>query len=163
MPDANGLSAAPSPSPAPTRAETVIVALGSNLGDRAAHLSAARDALAALPGTHVIALSDVEETAPLGPPGQGAYLNQMAALLTTLRPLDLLDHLLAIERARGRVRSIRWGARTLDLDVVRFGDQQISTPRLVVPHPELAHRAFWQRGLAQLAARLPQPAAASHP
>lgn len=163
MPDSDGFSARSSASLPPAPAETVIIALGSNLGDRGAHLSAAREALAAIPGTRVLAVSDVEETAPIGPPGQGPYLNQMAALVTTLEPLELLDRLLEIERSRGRVRSVRWGARTLDLDIVRFGDRRISTPRLVVPHPELGHRDFWQRELAQLADRLPRSVAAGHP
>jgi 2-amino-4-hydroxy-6-hydroxymethyldihydropteridine diphosphokinase len=131
-----------------------MVALGSNLGDRAAHLTAARLALAALPATRVLAASDVEETLPIGPAGQGPYLNQMVALRTRLDPLELLDRLLDIENARGRVRAERWGPRTLDLDIVRYGERRIAEPRLVVPHPELAHREFWQRELRQLAERL---------
>ena len=126
------------------------VALGSNLGDRAAHLAAARAAIAALPGTRVCAASDVEETAPIGPP-QGAYLNQMLEIETTLAPEVLLDALLEIERRHGRTRDGgRWAARTLDLDVVLYGDAHVDTPRLVVPHRELPNRDFWQRELAQL-------------
>ena len=127
------------------------VALGSNLGDRAAHLAAARAAIATLPGTRVIAASDVAETAPIGPAGQGDYLNQMVEIETTLPPHALLDALLDIERARGRVRDgTRWTARTLDLDIVLYGDERVKAPRLVVPHPELPNRAFWQEELAQL-------------
>jgi 2-amino-4-hydroxy-6-hydroxymethyldihydropteridine diphosphokinase len=140
--------------------DTIFVALGSNLGDRAAHLAAARAALAELPGTTVLAASDVEETAPLGPAGQGPYLNQMVAMQTSIEPLTLLDHLHDIERARGRERRVRWGARTLDLDIVCFGDRRIAEPRLAVPHPELANRAFWRREMAQAAARIAQPPAA---
>lgn len=151
-----------SPSP-PASAETVFVALGSNLGDRAAYLAAARDALARLPGTRIVALSDVDETAPLGPPGQGAYLNQMVAVDTTLDPDALLSHLHRIEQAQGRVRGERWGPRTLDLDIVRFGDRRVASADLIVPHPELPHRDFWQRELAQIADRLSRPVSEGSP
>lgn len=134
--------------------EMVLVALGSNLGDRAAHLSAARTALALLPGSHLLATSDVEETAAIGPAGQGPYLNQIVALRTTLEPLELLEHLRTIERARGRVRRERWGARTLDLDIVTFGDRHILDPELRVPHPELGNREFWLREIEQVERRL---------
>lgn len=147
-------------SPAPTAlpntaaevAEVVDVALGSNLGDRAAHLAAARTAIAALPGTRVVATSRVEETAPVGPVAQGAYLNQMLRLATTLDPHALLDALLAIEGAAGRLRdpALRWGPRTLDCDIVRFGARVVASSRLTLPHPELARRDWWQRELAEL-------------
>jgi 2-amino-4-hydroxy-6-hydroxymethyldihydropteridine diphosphokinase len=132
--------------------ETVYLALGSNLGDRAAHLAHARERLAAVPGVRLVAASPVEETAPLGPVPQGAYLNQMLALRTTLAPEALLDACLAIEAERGRDRASapRWGARTLDLDVVLFGARRVESPRLRVPHRELPDRDFWHRGLAAL-------------
>jgi 2-amino-4-hydroxy-6-hydroxymethyldihydropteridine diphosphokinase len=139
--------------PEPT-SDIAFIALGSNVGDRSAHLANARAALASLPQSRVLAESDVEETAPIGPAGQGPYLNQMLALETLLAPLALLDQLQAIERAEGRVRHEHWGPRTLDLDVVRFARQQVADPRLTVPHPELPRRDFWQRELAQLDARL---------
>jgi len=126
------------------------VALGSNMGDREAHLAQARARLAALPRTRWLKSSRVEETAPLGPVPQGPYLNQMALLETELEPAELLAHLQAIERERGRVRGARWGPRTLDLDIVKFGDRAVRDPALTIPHPELAHRAFWQRELAEL-------------
>lgn len=130
----------------------VYVALGSNVGDRAAHLALARARLAALPRTRLVAVSAVEETAPLGPVPQEPYLNQMALLETALQPHDLLHRLLAIEAAAGRVRdaATRWGPRTLDLDIVRFGDRELATAELTVPHPELAHRDFWRREIAEL-------------
>ena len=131
-------------------AEIVYLALGSNLGDRAAYLTKARAAIAALPSTRIIAESDVEETAPIGPKKQGRYLNQMLAVETSLEPEDLLDAVNEIERANGRTRTKRWSARTLDIDIVRFGNRRISTPELTVPHPELERRDFWQRGLAQV-------------
>jgi 2-amino-4-hydroxy-6-hydroxymethyldihydropteridine diphosphokinase len=129
--------------------ETAYVALGSNLGDRAGYLGEARRALAALPKSRIIGESEIEETAPIGPP-QGPYLNQMVALETELTPHELLSALHAIEQAAGRVRRERWGPRTLDLDIVRFGDRTIRDADLVVPHPELPHRDFWQRELSQL-------------
>ena len=130
--------------------EIVYVALGSNLGDRAGYLAAGRSALTALPDTQLVAASEIEETAPIGPSGQPWYLNQMVALRTTLEPAVLLGRLHEIERANGRVRDVRWGPRTLDLDIVRFGDRHVDQPGLVVPHPELPHRAFWQREAEQI-------------
>ena len=135
--------------------ERVFVALGSNVGDRAAHLAFARDRLAALPGTRVVAVSQVEETAPLGPIPQGPYLNQMALLETALGPRDVMIGLLEIERERGRDRDVRWGPRTLDLDIVRYGDWVVSEPGLTIPHPELPNRDFWLRELAELEALSP--------
>ena len=133
-------------------AEPAYVALGSNLGDRAAHLAAARAALARLPGTRLVAASGVEETAPLGGKAQPAYLNQMVLLETRLDPRALLEACQAIEHAEGRIRGERWGSRTLDLDIVRFGDRRVAEPDLIIPHPELDHRDFWQRELAELQA-----------
>lgn len=127
------------------------VALGSNLGDRDAHLAAARAALAALPGTRLAAVSTVEETTPLGDRPQPPYLNQMARVETTLAPHVLLDALLAIEAANGRVRTGHWDSRTLDLDIVRYGDLVLADDRLTLPHPGLADRDFWRRELAELA------------
>jgi 2-amino-4-hydroxy-6-hydroxymethyldihydropteridine diphosphokinase len=126
------------------------VALGSNMGDREAHLAHARARLAALPRTRWVRASRVEETAPIGPVPQGPFLNQMVLLETELEPAELLAHLHAIERERGRVRAARWGPRTLDLDLVKFGDRVVRDPALTLPHPELPNRDFWQRGLAEL-------------
>jgi len=130
--------------------ERVAIALGSNVGDRAAHLAAARAAVAVLPDTRVVAASAVEETAPIGPVAQEPYLNQMLLVETTLEPATLLGALLAIERAEGRVRRERWGPRTLDCDIVLYGARALHTPALTVPHPELPNRPFWQRELAEL-------------
>ncbi|HUQ15165.1 MAG TPA: 2-amino-4-hydroxy-6-hydroxymethyldihydropteridine diphosphokinase [Gemmatimonadales bacterium] len=132
--------------------ERAYVALGSNLGDRAGHLAAARAALAALPRTRLVAESRVEETAPLGGMEQLAYLNQMVLLETGLAPRALLAACQAIERSGGRVRGERWGARTLDLDIVRYGHRRIADPDLIIPHPELSNRDFWIRELAELEA-----------
>lgn len=135
------------------------MALGSNVGDRAAHLAFARERLAALPRTRIVAVSRVEETAALGPIPQGPYLNQMALLETELAPPELLQHLLDIEvqAGRRRARGPRWGPRTLDLDIVRFGDRDVREPDLVIPHPELPNRDFWLREIAELDAGTDAP------
>lgn len=130
--------------------EPAFVALGSNLGAREAHLAAARTALAALPETSLLAVSAIEETAPLGGADQPRYLNQMVLLDTGLSPRELLTACQAIERAAGRERRERWASRTLDLDIVLFGTRTISDPDLTIPHPGLAHRDFWRRELAEL-------------
>jgi 2-amino-4-hydroxy-6-hydroxymethyldihydropteridine diphosphokinase len=135
-----------------SRPETVYVALGSNLGDREAHLRAARAALAALPDTRILAASRVEETQPLGGKQQPPYLNQMVLLETRLEPRALLRSLQEIERNEGRVRSEHWGSRTLDLDIVRFGNRRVAEPDLIIPHPELSNRDFWRRELAEIEA-----------
>ena len=126
------------------------MALGSNLGDRAAHLAHARTRLNELPGTRVVAASRVEETAPLGPVVQGPYLNQMVLIETTLDPDELLVQCRAIEAERGRERRERWGPRTLDLDIVRYGTRTVQEANLIIPHPELPNRDFWRREIAEL-------------
>ena len=98
----------------------------------------------------MVAASPVEETAPLGPVPQDAYLNQMLLVETVLTPLALLEALLAIERGEGRVRGPRWGPRTLDCDIVLVAGARIREPALDVPHPELPRRDFWRRELAAL-------------
>jgi 2-amino-4-hydroxy-6-hydroxymethyldihydropteridine diphosphokinase len=134
------------------------VALGSNLGDRAAHLAFAVAALRASEGVEVVALSSLWETAPVGPPGQGPYLNAAAALRTALDPRPLLERLLAIERARGRRRSgARDEARSLDLDLLAYDSLRIEEPGLVVPHPRLAERAFVLEPLCEIAPDLVLP------
>jgi len=130
--------------------ERAFVALGSNVGDREGHLRTALAALGNLPGTDLIAASAIEETTPLGGMSQPPYLNQMAVLETTLPPRALLDALHDIEHQAGRVRTSRWEARTLDLDIVRYGDQRIDEPDLIIPHPGLPNRDFWLRELAEL-------------
>jgi 2-amino-4-hydroxy-6-hydroxymethyldihydropteridine diphosphokinase len=133
------------------------LALGSNLGDREAIL---RDAVAALDG--VVAVSPVYETAPVGgPAGQGPYLNAVVELDTRRSPRDLLGVCRRLEAAAGRVRGERWGARTLDVDVLLVGDLVVDEPDLVVPHPRLWERRFVVAPLADLAPDL-APAAAVH-
>ena len=126
------------------------MALGSNVGDRDAHLAHARARLNEVPGTRVLAASRVEETAPIGPVAQPPYLNQMVLLETSLAPAELLRLCRAIEAERGRERRERWGPRTLDLDIVRYGARNVREPNLTIPHPELPNRDFWQREIAEL-------------
>jgi 2-amino-4-hydroxy-6-hydroxymethyldihydropteridine diphosphokinase len=129
--------------------DVAYIALGSNLGDREAELSRARAAIALLPDTEVLAESSIEETEPIGP-AQPWFLNQMIAVETRLTPHELLRELQKIEERAGRVRGRRWGPRTLDLDIVCFKHQSVHEPDLLVPHPELPNRSFWQRELAEL-------------
>lgn len=131
--------------------DVAYVALGSNLGDRDAYLAVARAEIARLPRTRILAMTPVEETAPLGPP-QPRYLNQMIAIETELAPHELMRALLGIEQRAGRERRERWGPRTLDLDIVAFDHQTVADPELRVPHPGLRDRDFWQREMAQLTA-----------
>lgn len=133
------------------------VSLGTNLGDRIAHLVHALRSLDALPGTRVAALSPIYETDPVGPPPQGPYLNAAVELETALAPRALLDALLAIEREAGRVRTVRDAARPLDLDLLLYDDRVIDEPGLCVPHPRLAERAFVMEPLAALAPGRPHP------
>jgi 2-amino-4-hydroxy-6-hydroxymethyldihydropteridine diphosphokinase len=113
----------------------------------------AREALGSLPETTLIAASAIEETAPLGGMQQPPYLNQMVLLETGLEPRALLKALQAIERNAGRRRSERWGPRTLDLDIVRYGNRQVAERDLIIPHPELPNRDFWRRELAEIESR----------
>lgn len=134
--------------------DVAYVALGSNVGDRHALLAAARGALSLLPGCTVLAASRVEETPPFGLVPQGPYLNQMIALRTTLDPEAVLHSLLHVEQRLGRVRGARWGARTIDLDLVQMGDHRRASSTLTLPHPGMAMRAFWQRERTELDALL---------
>ena len=130
--------------------DVVYIALGSNVGDRDHHLAVAREAIGRLPDTKVLAETPVEETPPFGPPNQNPYLNQMLAIETTLEPHDLLRELQRVETRAGRVRGERWGPRTLDLDIVKFGERTVRDDALMIPHPGLGQRDFWQRELALL-------------
>jgi 2-amino-4-hydroxy-6-hydroxymethyldihydropteridine diphosphokinase len=134
------------------------IALGSNLGDRKAILDGAIAALRESPGVAGLAVSSLHETDPVGgPAGQGRYLNAAAAVETTLDPLQLLTLLHSIEARFGRVRSARWGERTLDLDLLLFGDQIIATPELSVPHPSLTARRFVLEPLCEIAPNAVDP------
>jgi 2-amino-4-hydroxy-6-hydroxymethyldihydropteridine diphosphokinase len=134
------------------------LALGSNLGDRAAHLQQAVDRLATTDGVSVAAVSRVYETAPVGGPDQGDYLNAVVAIETELSPRALLLIAKGVEAAAQRVQGERWGPRTLDVDVLLVGDARVSEPDLVVPHPRMYERAFVLVPLADVAPDLvPEP------
>ncbi|MAE96741.1 MAG: 2-amino-4-hydroxy-6-hydroxymethyldihydropteridine diphosphokinase [Deltaproteobacteria bacterium] len=145
------------PSSQGSPAERAFVGLGSNLGDREAQLVAALRALAALEATRVAAHSGLHETAPVGGPPQGPYLNAVVELQTGLAPRTLLDALLGIEARAGRDRAERHGPRVLDLDLLLHGDRILTEPGLVVPHPRLEHRGFVLEPLAELAPDLLHP------
>ncbi|MFA5975975.1 MAG: 2-amino-4-hydroxy-6-hydroxymethyldihydropteridine diphosphokinase [Elusimicrobiota bacterium] len=126
------------------------IALGSNLGNRRAWITQALDRLAQTPEIHLQAVSLLTETKPVGPLDQPDFINGVAEIETTLEPLELLDRLLAVEQSLGRIRQKRWGPRTIDLDILFYGDQTVNHPRLVIPHPELKNRPFLQAALAEL-------------
>lgn len=130
------------------------LALGSNLGDRLAFLRGAVAALRATEDITVAAVSGVYRTAPVGGPEQGAYLNAVVALETDLSAAQLLALAHRIEDEAGRVRDVRWGPRTLDVDVLLVGDERVDTPELTVPHPRLAERGFVLAPLADVAPEL---------
>ena len=126
------------------------VGLGANLGPREVTLLRAVDMLAAADGVEVVAVSQLRETDPVGVVDQPPFLNGAVAIDTTLAPRALLDVLLETERALGRVRAERWGPRTIDLDLLVYGDQIVDEPGLAVPHPRLAERRFALEPLADL-------------
>jgi 2-amino-4-hydroxy-6-hydroxymethyldihydropteridine diphosphokinase len=128
------------------------VGVGANLGDRAATIEAA---VAALPA--VVAVSELRETDPVGVVDQPRFLNGAAALDTTLSARELLDVLLAIERDLGRERRVRWGPRTIDLDLLLYGGETIEEPGLTVPHPRLHERRFALEPLLDLDPELAIP------
>lgn len=135
-----------------------LVGLGSNLSNRQEILEGAIRALGDVPEVIVQRVSSFFETEPIGgPPGQGMYLNAAAALATTLDPFELLGVLQQIEARFGRVRTIHWGPRTLDLDLLLYEDRIIDTPELSVPHPRLASRMFVLEPLAEIAPRAIEP------
>jgi 2-amino-4-hydroxy-6-hydroxymethyldihydropteridine diphosphokinase len=124
--------------------------LGSNLGDRAALLQQAVDALAVVPDLTVVAVSAVYETEPVGGPAQPEYLNAVVAIETDAEPRRLLEIAHQLEAAADRVRGERWGPRTLDVDILLVGDERIDDADLVIPHPRMWERAFVMAPLGDL-------------
>lgn len=133
------------------------VALGANLGDPPAQIEQALVRMSQLPGTRLLARSRLYRSAPLGPTGQADYCNAAAALHTALDPEALLDALQGIEAEAGRMRGEHWGARSLDLDLLMVDDCTSATPRLTLPHPQLANRRFVLQPLAEIAPDLELP------
>ena len=136
---------------------TAFVGIGSNLGDREAHVRSALELLAAEKEIKVLAVSELRETEPVGPVEQGPFVNGAVRLATELPPRQLLERLLAIEQRLGRVRKERFGPRTIDLDLLVYGDAVVDEPGLMVPHPRLHERRFALEPLADLAPDLVVP------
>lgn len=132
---------------------TAVIALGGNLGDVEAGFRTAREALAALPHTYLLASSLLYTSTPIGPAGQPDYLNAAITLDTEMEPLALLEHMQRIENDHGRVRGERWGARTLDLDLIDYDGLCMKTERLTLPHPHMHERMFVLQPLSDV---LPQ-------
>lgn len=133
------------------------IALGSNLHTPLEQLKRALNALAQLPQTQLMAVSSFYRSKPLGPQDQPDYLNATVEISTALSPLTLLDELQRIENEQGRVRLRRWGERTLDLDILLYGDEIIQTERLTVPHYDMHNREFVIVPLAEIAPNLILP------
>jgi 2-amino-4-hydroxy-6-hydroxymethyldihydropteridine diphosphokinase len=134
------------------------VGLGANLGPKEVTILRAVDLLGATPGIEVLELSRLRETDPVGVTEQPQFLNGAVALETTLSPRELLDVLLRIERELGRVREgERWGPRTIDLDLLVYGDETVDEPGLRIPHPRLHERRFALEPLAELEPELDVP------
>jgi 2-amino-4-hydroxy-6-hydroxymethyldihydropteridine diphosphokinase len=133
------------------------IGVGSNLGDSAMRVRAAFESLGAIGNTRLLARSRLYRTRPFGPVQQGDFINAAAGLLTQLSALQMFEAIRAIETAAGRVRSERWGPRTLDLDLLVFGDQRVATAELAVPHPGIAERGFVLAPLADIAPTLQVP------
>lgn len=127
------------------------IGIGSNVGDRAAHIAAAIGRIAELPRAELIKVSSLIETEPAGVRDQGKFLNGAAELRTELDPLELLDELQSIESDLGRVRAVRWGPRTIDLDILLYDNEVIDDDRLRVPHPLMCERGFVLVPLAEIA------------
>jgi 2-amino-4-hydroxy-6-hydroxymethyldihydropteridine diphosphokinase len=137
-------------------AERVFVGLGANLGDAVATVSQALQELAAMPGTRLVAASSLYRSAPVGAQGPD-FVNAVAELATTLEPLELLRRLQTTEQAHGRRRPYPNAPRTLDLDLLLYGQRVLEVPGLTLPHPRLQERAFVLEPLAELAPDLRHP------
>jgi 2-amino-4-hydroxy-6-hydroxymethyldihydropteridine diphosphokinase len=142
-----------------SEAVRAFLALGSNLGDRAAHLQGAVDALARADAVRVVRVSRVYETAPVGGPEQDAYLNAVVAIDTEREPHALLELAQELEGGAHRVRVERWGPRTLDVDVLLYDDIRLDDAELTLPHPRMWERGFVLAPLRDVAADLVEPQA----
>jgi 2-amino-4-hydroxy-6-hydroxymethyldihydropteridine diphosphokinase len=137
---------------------TCLLGLGSNVGDREATLRAALDQIDALPNVRVAKRSEWHRAKPIGgPPGQGDFLNASAVIETTIPPLPLLDELQDIESRHGRQRGERWAPRTLDIDVLLYGNEVAETEMLTLPHPRMTFRRFVLEPAAEVAPRMLHP------
>lgn len=144
-------ASAPGPRAPGTACTRAYVALGANLGDARAMLESALEALGEVPGIRLVAQSSLYVTAPIGVTGQPDFINAVAAIDTTLSPRALLGALLDVEARHGRIRHYPLAARTLDLDLLLYGDETVDLPGLEVPHPRMHLRAFVLVPLAEIA------------
>jgi 2-amino-4-hydroxy-6-hydroxymethyldihydropteridine diphosphokinase len=126
------------------------IGLGGNLGDRRGFIARALAALAAQPGIRLLAVSALYETEPWGKIDQPSFLNAAARIATELPPRRLLKAAIAVERSLGRERGERWGPRTIDLDILLYGDRTVEEPGLTIPHPRLTERPFVLAPLADV-------------
>ena len=131
--------------------------LGANLGDREATIRQALKKLGALPTIEIMAVSSLYQTAPVGMTNQPDFLNAAAAICTSLTPQELMAQILQLEHELGRERTVRWGPRTIDIDILAFGSMTINQPELTIPHPRLGERAFALLPLAEIAPGLQLP------
>ncbi len=135
----------------------VYISLGSNMGDRCANLQQALQSLTRVPDLTLGVVSACYETSPVGYTEQDSFINSVAELRTNLSPLALLEQLQKIENDMGRIRTIRWGPRVIDLDLLLFGQETIDLPELTIPHPRMAERLFVLIPLAEIAPELIHP------
>jgi len=133
------------------------IGVGSNLQDPLSQCKAAMNGLRAIPGIELKKVSSLYQSEPMGPTDQPQYLNAVVELNTVLAPMPLLDALQAIEQQHGRIRNRRWGERTLDLDLLLYGNSIINTPRLIVPHPGITERSFVLVPLLEIAPQIQIP------
>ncbi|MCX7780855.1 MAG: 2-amino-4-hydroxy-6-hydroxymethyldihydropteridine diphosphokinase [Negativicutes bacterium] len=133
----------------------IAIAFGSNLGDRAGNIIAGANQLVADGAVKLLAISSLYETEPVGCKDQPDFLNATAIIATELPPLALLDACLAVEKQLGRVRTLRWGPRVLDIDILVYHDLQMNDERLTLPHPRLPERGFVLAPLAEIAPNTP--------
>jgi 2-amino-4-hydroxy-6-hydroxymethyldihydropteridine diphosphokinase len=136
---------------------TAFVGLGSNIGDRRRNIERAVALVGDSPAVRWKRLSRLRETEPEGGPEQARYLNAAGEIETTLAATELLDLLLEVEARLGRLRRVRWGPRSIDLDLLTFGGLVVTTPRLTLPHPRLLDRVFVVRPLAEIAPQAVHP------
>lgn len=129
----------------------IFIGLGSNLGEPQYFIQEAIKGIADLPHTEIANVSSLYQTKPVGPKDQNDYINAVVELKSALSPLELLDNLQALEALHGRIRGQRWGARTLDCDILYYNKIIMRHPRLTLPHSEILHRAFVLIPLAEIA------------
>jgi len=133
------------------------IGLGANLNDPAAQIITALQSLHALSGVDLIRWSSLYGSAPLGPIDQPDYINAVAEITTSLAPLELLDQLQSLEQSQGRIKRRHWGERCIDLDILLYGDEELQSERLNLPHHEMTNRSFVVQPLLEIAPDLRLP------